>query len=236
MNILKLFVSRVQSVLQSVLTKNMHDPYVDLKYKIKCSSPVVIDGGAHEGETADLLLDTFSNPTVHCFEPQGDKFSLLKNKFESTDNVRLYNCALGKSNEERVFHVMPDTYLSSMLKPTEKYTSMFDKMDGDESKDVRAEVRKLDDVVSQNIDIIKLDLQGFELEALKGAKKSLSQARAVLLEVMFNENYEGQPVFGDIDDFMTRSHYKLYRLYNIKHWPSGKVRHADALYFKDNTI
>ena len=57
-------------------------------------------------------------------------------------------------------------------------------------------------------DVIKLDIQGYELEALKGGKLCMQHAHFILLEVSFIEFYEGQPLFSEIVNFMQQQGFR----------------------------
>ena len=71
----------------------------------------------------------------------------------------------------------------------------------------------IDDLAEiQDFDAIKLDVQGAELDVLKGAQKKLSAATLVLSEVEFIPLYENQPLFGDVDGFLRAHGFLLHHL------------------------
>jgi hypothetical protein len=59
-------------------------------------------------------------------------------------------------------------------------------------------------------DLIKLDVQGYELEALRGGEECLRHARAVLLEVSFRAYYAGQPLFAEVVAFLGQRGFVLH--------------------------
>ncbi len=67
------------------------------------------------------------------------------------------------------------------------------------------------------IDVLKVDVQGAELDVLRGAERSLQSVRLVELEVEFQSLYEGQPLFGEVDEFLRRRGFTLWRLRDIAH-------------------
>lgn len=83
-------------------------------------------------------------------------------------------------------------------------------------------VTTLDDWCTQegvaNVDVIKLDTQGSELGILEGAAGMLAGARAIEVEVQFNELYEGVPLFGDVDRFLRAQGFMLWRLKHLAHY------------------
>lgn len=67
-------------------------------------------------------------------------------------------------------------------------------------------------------DFMKLDVQGAELDILKGSKNILGSVRAVEVEVQFNPLYIGVPLFGDVDRYLRRQGFSLWRIRNFSHY------------------
>src|SRR3546814_2662130 len=67
----------------------------------------------------------------------------------------------------------------------------------------------------RSFDFIKLDLQGNELKALKGAAKALKSCKAILVEVNFRERYEGCTQFNQLYDVLADAGFCLYKIYDI---------------------
>jgi hypothetical protein len=82
------------------------------------------------------------------------------------------------------------------------------------------------------IDILKLDIQGGELRALKGAARLLSERRIRLVyaEVLFVHIYQGQAWFDDLAAFLRSAGYSLFDLYNFVYTESGQVKWGDAIF------
>lgn len=72
-----------------------------------------------------------------------------------------------------------------------------------------------------NIDYIKLDTQGSELEILKGGADLLNRTRCIDIEVEFNPIYQGQSLFGETDSFLRAHGFSLWRLSNLVHYSLG---------------
>ena len=82
-------------------------------------------------------------------------------------------------------------------------------------------------------DLIKLDLQGYELECLKGGFQALSGAQAVIAEANFFRFQGGQPLFTDVVAFMERSGYRLYDILNLWVRPlDGALAQGDFLFLR----
>jgi FkbM family methyltransferase len=78
------------------------------------------------------------------------------------------------------------------------------------------------------IDVLKIDVQGAELDVLRGAERCLQSVRALELEVEFQALYVGQPLFGDVDQFLRERGFILWRLRDIVHCGLTKSRRDEA--------
>jgi len=93
-------------------------------------------------------------------------------------------------------------------------------------------VVRLDDELESPPGIIKLDLQGFELEALRGAEALLPGVRAVLCEVSFANLYEGQPLGDEVMDWMQARGFRAEGMYSPWFDRAGAIISADALFLR----
>jgi FkbM family methyltransferase len=224
------YIKRLYYKLYEDIPKPSEDEkkWMDVKNYSQSKSPTVIDGGAHKGETIDDLTYWFSSPEIHAFEPNPHNFDLLKRKYGDRDNIHIYQYALANKRGTMKFNITKSTSVSSLLEPTEDYQSMFEGGEIDET--VEVETRQIDDIINKKVDIVKLDLQGYEYFVLKGARNVLQRASIVVSETMFNTNYSEQKVFRDLDEILYQNGFQLKNFYKIKHWPNGQIRHADVLY------
>jgi hypothetical protein len=85
------------------------------------------------------------------------------------------------------------------------------------------------------LDVSKLDLQGYDLNALKGATNTLRQTTVVLVEVLFKEIYKGCPGFKDILDFMVDQEFRLYTLCGLHYGQRDELMWADAIFVKNES-
>lgn len=136
------------------------------------------------------------------FEPDLKGCMELNNKHGAPH--RFFPLFVGSGGPAK-FHVTNWTDTGSLYPPNRPVIEMFnDLSEVMRLVDVR-EVRtvRLDDVAEvTDIDYVKIDVQGSELDVFRGATKVLETAVAVHTEVMFLELYEGQPLFADIDGFL----------------------------------
>ena len=136
-----------------------------------------IDIGANIGLWSRDLSKYFNQ--LVCFEPNPLCQDYLKKNI-SMKNSKIYNYALGESEESKNLFLHPTNSGASSLVNRTKLAIIDDNsfIYGEFSKDtptVEVAVKKLDTFNFNKIDFIKIDVQGFELSVLKGAKKTLKK-------------------------------------------------------------
>ena len=80
--------------------------------------------------------------------------------------------------------------------------------------------------------ILKFDIQGYELEALRGADRMLKGDGPLLIytEVLFAPLYVNCVQFVELAAFLQQYGYSLYNLYSLSHSPEGQLEYGDALF------
>jgi hypothetical protein len=100
------------------------------------------------------------------------------------------------------------------------------------------QVKRVDSQDFNDIDFMKLDIQGGELNALKGADGILDNVLGVEVEVEFSKLYIGQPLFGSIYDFLAERDFEFVDFVNLCRWERnshlglGQLVFGDALFIK----
>jgi FkbM family methyltransferase len=139
---------------------------------------VVVDVGANIGIYSEFLSRCVG-PTglVHSFEPSPDNFRRLSAATGHLSNVRLTLAAVGERSGECKL------YISDKLNVDHRAY----KADGDSRRAVPTEMVALDDYFKpgQRVDLIKMDIQGYELHALRGAQRVLQESPDINLLLEF---------------------------------------------------
>ncbi len=198
---------------------------------------IYVDGGAHDGQMAKRFLQRFPSLQAHAFEPNADLFPRLKSNLADVAGT-CHQLALSSQTQTLKMFINDSPMTSSVLPRNENSERYFDAVT--RIKEVRElKATSLDDWFDSSgldrVDILKLDLQGYELEALRGADRLLRRGvSCIYAEVNFVPFYEGSATFGEIDVFMRSRGYKLFNLYNVcTHLPGGHIGSGDALYVPD---
>ena len=198
-------------------------------------SPTIIDGGANNGSTTDYFLRHYKAPVIHAFEPIPELVVTLKQKFAKQGSVTIHGAAIGAKAKTVSFNVLNNLVSSSVLNP-----SALNKRIHGEKMDVRQVVEvpqvRLEHVMQNlpEIDLLKLDLLGYELEALKGCGSLLERIKIITTEIEFVSLYEGQPLSGDIDVFLRSNGFRLLNLYELFTHLDGQLTAGDAVYLNSN--
>lgn len=132
-------------------------------------------------------------------------------------NVRYYPCALGRTDEVRTLHVTAHPMCSSLYPTDERYIDMFQNLeDMRPARTMEVSTISLDRFAEQYalgaLDFVKLDIQGAELEVLRGGTGVLGDILMMISEVEFVPLYRGQPLYGDVDAFLRSHGFMLHKL------------------------
>lgn len=174
------------------------------------SEPVILEAGACDGTDTERFARRWPNGEIHAFEPLPDAFAKVLRRVRDLPNVRTYEVALSDTTGSSEIHLSeglagedrPDA--SSLLSPTghlDHWPSIKFR------RNVVVATTTLDDWAVEHdvshIDLMWLDLQGMELQALRASPQLLSQTRAVYLEIWRQEMYAGAPLYGEVVNWMT---------------------------------
>ena len=197
---------------------------------------VIYDIGANIGTWTLLAKAVLPNTSVHAFEPLEKHCIEFGKSTTGLENVYLHKCALGPKSFSANMHVTTFSDASSLLeiaKATEDIFGVF------ESSKHEVQVTSLDEyILSNNLpfpDLMKLDIQGYELEALKGANLCMKHVKYLICEVSFIEFYREQALFHDIVAFLSQHDFYL-EAFSVNTQLGQKLYQTDALFIKKTSL
>ena len=223
-----MFFERIYPLLDSYHQKRI------IKYLNKFKINYFIDVGAHKGEFLNHILK-IKCKKIYCFEPQKEIFTALSKKYKNNKKVELFNIGLGDKNSTRMLNVNKLTLTSTFLKSK---NTLFSKLKNFvlNSKDsyvdkYSVKTKKIDDIfINKKIEniFLKIDVEGFELNVLKGSKKLLKRKVSyVLVEKQFYQLYQdNSPKMVDL--FLKKNKFRL-----LKKFTFPLLHFQDNLYVKD---
>ena len=177
-------------VIKSMGFSNYGDHYQTGEKKfielIKDELNFCLDIGANIGTYSKLLIHNTSSK-VFSFEPLEDAFRELEklaNNQIYKDRLKVYNFAFGESNKkEKLYYSNTKSQLASFLEDANKLSFVNKK--NNFSKIVQ--IKKLDDFTDViNVDLIKIDTEGYEMNVLKGSRNFISKKKPKFIQIEFN--------------------------------------------------
>lgn len=188
---------------------------------------VVYDIGAYEGYWTRDFLEVFPEVNMYMFEAQTKKKSYLKSASSRNSNVHYAIALLGSKEGEEVYFVEEETG-SHVLQNNNI---------GIETNRITS---SLDTLAENNHwplpDFLKLDVQGFELEVLKGGSKALKSAEFCLLEITVLDIGGGAPLLVEVVNFMQEHQFQAYDISQFIRRPFDKALwQIDMLFIKNNS-
>jgi FkbM family methyltransferase len=165
---------------------------------------VVVDVGAYIGEWTRDLKRIFPCSRILMVEPQPGHLNRLGALASALDGVELAPVLLGAQESVGIaFHMCESA--SSVLTESARSTV---------TNTISVPMTTLDKLTANTVfarpDFIKLDVQGYELEVLRGAVLGLASAEAVLMEVNLLGILDGAPLFHEATQFMSERGFQVY--------------------------
>ena len=184
----------------------------------------VIHIGGHYGEEVQDYIDEGIQQII-LFEPLSENFNILKEKAGNLNaNIEGFQVALGAKKGTATMYVSDNEKQSSSILKPKVHLTHHPHVKFPTTEEV--EVHTLDSYNCGNYNFINMDVQGYELEVLKGGTKVLEQVNYVYCEVNRDEVYENNAYVEEIDEFLAQ--YGMERMETD--W-AGDIW-GDALYIK----
>ena len=181
------------------------------KNKLNCNFSIIEIGALQidsKKEPFYELLEYFPSSRIYGFEIEKEVCD--KMNLESLKQITYYPYALGKTNEKRKLYITQHPMCSSLYRPNEDLNKLYNNLEVTKLiKESEIETISLDFFAEKyeviDIDFIKIDVQGSELDIFQGATKSLQNVLQIVCEVEFIPLYENQPLFGDVCNLLKKN-------------------------------
>lgn len=195
----------------------------------------IVDVGANVGQFSLLASTLHPAARVIAFEPLPEAADRFERLFAGNARVRLHRAALGPARGTATLHVSAHNDSSSLLPIGEAQTRTFPGTG--EVATVTVPVGPLSDFVARAEiaapALLKIDVQGFELEVLQGAETLLDAFDYVYVEASWVALYEGQALAGEVRDFLVGQGFAPAGEYNRTDAPDGSPIQADFLFRRE---
>ncbi|MEA2495161.1 MAG: hypothetical protein QOJ29_3072 [Thermoleophilaceae bacterium] len=193
----------------------------------------VVDVGANRGQFAVFAARRFPSATILCFEPLAPARAKLEAIVGDLREARVFQVALSDSAGDREMHVTRSDDSSSLLAPTERQVEA--SLSGATEVGVtQVEVDRLDSILDiadiERPALLKIDVQGAELDVLRGAEGVLGGFDEILVECSFVELYSGQALADDVAAFLVERAFRLVGRSAVARDGQGQPLQADFLF------
>jgi FkbM family methyltransferase len=192
-----------------------------------CAANTLLDVGANKGQFSLAFRALRPHARIIAFEPLPEAADTYERLFARDELTSLQRVALSSGEGAAQFHVTDRTDSSSLLRP----------MDGQDrahsAETIEVPVKRLDACVDisrlAHPIMLKVDVQGGELGVLEGCD-ALAAFDFIYVELGFVEHYEGQPLFGDVSEYLARRGFAIAGIFDqIEIAEFGPIQ-VDALF------
>ena len=209
---------------EEVLTKNFYTTIIDI--------------GANKGQFSLAVRKNFPEANIFAFDPLSNAAETFKKVFINDKNTYFYNYAIGPNSGEELIHISKKDDSSSLLSIGKLQTELFPGTE--ELKTSYIKISPLQDLIKKkNIvkpALLKLDVQGFEYDALIGCESFLDMFDNIYCECSYVELYVGQKLANDVEDLLKSFGFHLDSSYNISYDNKGNKIQADLLFKRASII
>lgn len=189
----------------------------------------MLDVGASRGQFALFASHRFPQARIICFEPLPGPAADLRRVMG--DQVEIHETAVGASAGTATINVSARDDSSSLLPIGSRQQHEFPGT-GTERR-IEVPVTTLDQAVGEDLTgpcLLKIDVQGLELEVLKGAASTLGRVDEALIECSFVELYEGQALADEVIGHLSETGLRLAGVHEVTHSADGSAIQADFLF------
>lgn len=206
---------------------------IEHRYLLSPLAPAtVVDVGANVGQFSLLVRRLFPEAQVHAFEPLARPAERYRRLFAGDDKVHFHPFAIGPSARTQNMNVSAQDDSSSLLPISDRQVEFAPGTQavGTEEVHIAPLDRFLSPMSIAAPALLKLDVQGFELEALKGCEALLPSFDHIYVEASFVALYEGQVLADELIEWLARRAFHIQGAGNPTYGSDGRMVQLDILF------
>ena len=193
----------------------------------------VVDIGVNHGQFLHLAKRLWPGANILAVEPNAALAAKAKAIYGEDPNVTVESCAVGAANGEIEFFVTANDQNSSTHRPSDAFHD--DRANDGVVRTEKVPMKRVDALLDGCAEpmLLKIDVQGAELEVLEGAGDRLADVTVIVIESPFETAYEGAAGFDDIYRFLTAKGFRYEgALGQLNSKTTGRVRQEDSVYVR----
>ena len=197
---------------------------------------LILDIGANKGQYTMRLRRAGYKGKIISFEPISSIFTELKNQVKKDIKWKAVNIALGNYDGKIKINISKNSESNSILNILPRHIKSDPKSVYVGSEEVT--IKKLDSIFSKYIDFhdrtfMKLDTQGYEINILEGASKSLENIIGIQIEMSLVSLYKGDKLFLDVTKYLYNKGFLLMSLEPVFcDSLTGQLLQVDGIFFR----
>jgi FkbM family methyltransferase len=177
-------------------TNNFEEQYFDKELIPNISDIVFVDGGGYVGDSLPSIIKKFPDfKKIYCIEPNTLHINIAKRNFGMNENIKFINCGIGNKKQ----FSKEDTSIQNNC--AHDYQAL--------------EINTLDNMISEKVDFIKMDIEGAEQDAIAGASRIIKEYSPILAICIYHKAEDWYKVPQKVLDI--NPNYKIY----LRHYMEG---------------
>lgn len=207
--------------------------YLLSQYDIK----TIVDVGANEGQFALKLIGKNNyKGKIISFEPVSSSFGVLSKNSQRSSNWAVVKSAVGDTEGTVPINISQNS-VSSSLRKVNAHTVEAEAGTAIVNTEM-VPINTLDNLLKahqwQNDLWLKIDVQGFEREVLKGASETLKQAKVIQIELAVIPSYEQSPYLEEIITQLRAAGFTLYSIMSgFRNYKTGQMYEMEGFFVKE---
>ncbi len=208
--------------------------------------PTIFDIGGHKGQSINYLTELFPSSIIYSFEPDPDSFKVISKK--KSDQIKVFNYAISDKVGHASFFKNRISHTNSLyrinleskdsIRATKERKTKKSTFSDEINHKIIVNTMTLEKFVLENrienIDLLKIDVQGSEEDVLRGGIKVFNRVNSIIVEISLYDFYEKSCNFIDIEKILVPAGFSLFSILDISRNPmNGRTDWVETLYRKN---
>jgi FkbM family methyltransferase len=207
----------LRKTLRQYLSRKLRSPEIpnslERLAKLGFKPNLIFDIGAYKGDFTNLCIKYFPKSRVACFEVLEPRVQQLRQLASQNSVVQVFPVLLGAESQEKVQFNEAETASSVLIEQVQQNFTV-----------KSYPMTTVDAIVHEHFnscppDFLKLDVQGYELEVLKGAEKSLAKTQVILAEVNLLDIHKNVPLLAEVVGWLNERDWVAYDICGLTRRP-----------------